>query len=65
MIGFPMQLPISGTADRAIELTPWTGEVAGSETDLALVIEVKSAAEAKALAAWNAAIPVAVPMVTK
>jgi hypothetical protein len=63
MMGFPLQLPIAGTVDRAMELTPWTGRIADTESALALVIEVKSAAEAKALSAWIAKIPVAVPTV--
>lgn len=64
MIGFPLQLPIEATKPRAIEITDWFGDLghAKSYRGVALVIEVTSQAEATALTAWLASIPVAVPM---
>lgn len=62
MMGFPLQLPIDAMAARAVELTDWQGDIAGAgdHRGKALVIAVKSEAEAKALAAWISGIPVAV-----
>jgi len=62
-MGFPLQLPIEATKPRAIEVTDWFGDLghAKSYRGTALVIEVISEAEASALTAWIAGIPVAVP----
>lgn len=62
MMGFPLQLPIDAMAARAVELTDRQGDIAGAgdHRGKALVIAVKSEAEAKALAAWISGIPVAV-----
>lgn len=62
MIGFPLQLPLDTTAPRAMELTAWSGPIAGRECPIALVIEITSDAEARAIAAWLANTPVAVPI---
>ena len=64
MMGFPLQLPIEATKPRAMELTDWLGDLgtAKSYRGTALVIEVTSEAEARALTAWLANHPVAVPM---
>lgn len=64
MMGFPLQLPVEATKPRAMELTDWIGDLgtAKSYRGTALVIEVTCEAEARALTAWLANCPVAVPM---
>ena len=67
MIGFPLQLPLLSTKPRAMELCDWFGDLgtAKSYRGKALVIEVTTEAEARALTAWLADCPVAVPMQSK
>lgn len=66
-MGFPLQLPIEATKPRAIEVTDWFGDLGHTKSyrGTALVIEVTSEAEARALTAWIVGIPVAVPMSAK